>query len=181
MTPRLRDVKRAVRASRVSAPERRLRCWEDRKGHLHIGCNLAGGAQLVEAVSRLAALPEPTSVTLALDATPFPEAKNPVWQRGVARVLAQLRIQRVDDPMVVRELYAHRADTETAEVQVGVGYLDDFLTVLRRVAAGDGDFSVGGRPPGVSARRWRQETTLDRDSADLWFWGQYNVHCTNTF
>lgn len=166
-------------AQRVSQP--RLRCWQDRRGDLHIATNLGGGRVILDKVVSLKDVGEPLRTTLRLDDSPFPESKNPAWQRGLVRRFRQLDIVYVPDPSQVQYIFAHALDDDTAEIRLGSAFLPHFLKACDELARGGGDFSVGLETVDIWPSRRRRLRTLDRDTRHVWFWGELNPHHVNTF
>jgi hypothetical protein len=167
------DVVPAKGASAQPTPK--LRCWQDLDKDLHLACDRAGGQQLLEAVTRLWPSDTPASTMLRMSDEPFDEKRNPMGFKGVRRVFARLRLERVDDPAQVRFIQAHARDDETAEILVSPTYAPELVDACRQMAEGDGDFAIGlGR-----RRRWKMETA-DRASGDVWFWGAA-AFAPNTF
>lgn len=153
------------------APASGLRCWEDRRGDLHLASRADGGRKLLQAIDRLIASSKPTSLLLALDDPAFDKWRNPVRSMGVKTTFRKLRIERVDDPAELVRLQAGRLDSETAQIRVARPFLTEFLALCQDMASGKSDFSVGGRQRDTSRREWRNLTTREKESACLWFWG----------
>lgn len=126
---------------------------------------------MIAAVTALQDRPDPGAIILSLDTSPLPEPGGRFRGIEVARIFVRLRLERVDDPAVLRFTHARTIDGTTAEIRIGGPFVGEFLEACRLMAAGHEDFGLGAGPARMPLREWRRLPELDRQARGALFWG----------
>ncbi len=147
----------------------RIRCWEDQKGRLHLGANESGRGALVDTLRRLIKQGAPARAKVALDSSPM--YSSPVGEAG--RIFTQLRRVLLDDAEQLHSMFAHPLNHGTCEIQMSPQFIHTFTEVCQEMNGRYQDTCLG--PKSVDRRERRHLRARDKESAEIWFWGDWGL------